>query len=71
MQARAIHVLADLVEVRRLGELHVDQRSAAELHAQRNVVPEQHGADSGDAEDQREGKEIPFLAKKIDVGITK
>jgi len=34
-------------------------------------MPEEYGRESGDAEDQREGKEIPFLAKEIDVGITK
>ena len=69
VQTGAVHVGANLVEVRRLRELDVDQRAAAELNAQRNVVPEQHGEDSGDAEDQREGKEVPFLAQKVDVGV--
>jgi hypothetical protein len=61
----------DLIKVRRLRELHVDQGSTTELNAQRNAMPEENGRKSGDAEDQREGKEIPFLAKEIDVGITK
>ena len=66
-----IHLLADLVEVRRLRELHIDQGSPAELNTQRNAMPEEDGRKSGDAEDQREGKEVPLLAKEIDVGITK
>ena len=71
VQSGAVHVRANLVKVRRLRELHVDQGSATELNAQRNMVPEQHGEDSGNAEDQREGKEIPFLAKKVDIGVSK
>jgi hypothetical protein len=34
-------------------------------------VPEKHRQDAGYAEDQRKGEEIPFLAEKIYVGITK
>jgi hypothetical protein len=32
-------------------------------------MPEQHGHDAGDAEDKREGKEVPFLAQEIDIRI--
>ena len=71
VQAGAVHVVANLVEIGRLRELDVDQRAAAEVHTQRNVMPEQHGTDAGDAEDQREGKEIPLLAEEIDIGIAK
>jgi hypothetical protein len=35
------------------------------------VVPEQHGKQARDAEDQRKGEKIPFLSEKIDVGIAK
>jgi hypothetical protein len=35
------------------------------------VVPEQHGQNTGHAEHQREGEEIPFLAQKIYVRILK
>jgi hypothetical protein len=34
-------------------------------------VPEEHGEDAGHAEDQREAKEVPLLAQKIDICITK
>ena len=71
VQPGLVQLLPDMVEVRRLRELHIDQRAAAKLHAQRNVVPEQHGTDSGDAEDQREGEKVPLLAQEIDIGIAK
>jgi hypothetical protein len=35
------------------------------------VVPEQHGKQARNAEDQRKGEKIPFLSEKIDVGIAK
>jgi hypothetical protein len=34
-------------------------------------MPEQHGKYAGHAEDQRESEEVPLLAEKIYVGITK
>ena len=52
MQPDAIHVVTNLVQVWGLRELDIDQRAAAELYAQRDVVPEQHGTDSGDAKHQ-------------------
>jgi hypothetical protein len=34
-------------------------------------VPEEHGANPSHAEYQRKGKEVPFLAQKIDISIAK
>jgi hypothetical protein len=34
-------------------------------------VPKRHGQDSRDAEDQREGEEIPLLPQEIDICIPK
>src|SRR5438128_12611694 len=52
-------------------ELHVDQSSTAEVYAQRNAMPEQHGKHSRHAEHQRKGEKIPLLAEKVDVGLFK
>src|SRR5208283_3572453 len=71
MQSRAVHVATDLFEIRSLSELDINQRAAAELDAQRNTVPKENRAQSGNAEDQRKSKEVPLLAQKIDVGIAK
>src|ERR1700687_223853 len=70
-QAGMIQLGADRVFVRRVRELHINQRSAAEVYSPRNVVPEQHGKQARDAEDQRKGKKIPLLSEKIDIGIAK
>jgi hypothetical protein len=35
------------------------------------VVPEQHGQDARNTEDQRKGEEVPLLPKKIDVDVMK
>src|ERR1700751_2803088 len=51
--------------------LQVNQRSGAEIDAQRKTMPEQHRADARYAEYQREGDEIPLLAQEIDIRITK
>src|SRR5271165_708698 len=71
MQSGAVHVATNLFEIRSLSELDINQRATAELYAQRNAVPKENRAQSGDAEDQRKGKEVPLLAQKIDVGIAK
>jgi hypothetical protein len=34
-------------------------------------MPEKDRQQTGDAEQQRKGKEVPLLAQEIDVGITK
>jgi hypothetical protein len=34
-------------------------------------MPKRHGKQSGHAENQREGKEVPLFPEKIDVGILK
>jgi hypothetical protein len=34
-------------------------------------MPEEHGSDAGDGEDQREGEKEPLLAKEIDIGAAK
>jgi hypothetical protein len=34
-------------------------------------MPEQHGKDTGHAEDERESEEVPLLAEKIYVWISK
>ena len=70
-QARARQFRMDSRRVGRMRILHVHQRPAAEVHAQRNAVPEQHGNNSRHAEDQRKGEKIPLLAEKIDVRIFK
>ena len=55
--------------------LHIDQRAATEVDAQRNGDPvartKPHGHQPGDGEDQRKGEEVPFLPKKIDVCVFK
>ena len=55
----------------RIGELHVHERAAAEIDAQRNAVPEEHRQNAGRAEDQGEGQEVPLLAQEIDIGVAK
>ena len=70
-QASTIQIRADRVHVRRVRELHIDQRSAAEIDAPRDVVPEQHGKYARHAEDQRKGEKVPLLAEKIDVDVMK
>ena len=62
---------ADLSVIRRMGELYGNDGTAAEVDAQRNAMPEEHGENAGHAEDQREREEVPFLTKKIDVCIAK
>ncbi len=52
LQSCAVHGMPDLVEVRSLRKLDVHQRAAAELHAQRNAMPEENGQQAGNAEDQ-------------------
>ena len=71
VDARAIRSSANLVDVRRLVKLHVDQRSALEVHPERNAVPEQHRQQAGHAENQREAEEVPLFTKPIDIYITK
>jgi hypothetical protein len=34
-------------------------------------VPERHGQNPGDTEDQREGQEVPFLPEEVDICILK
>jgi hypothetical protein len=51
--------------------LDINQSAAAEVDAQWNAMPEQHRENSRGAEDQREGNEVPLLAKKVDIRITK
>ena len=71
VQAGAIHGGAHRVVVGRVRELHVHQRSAAEINAPRDAMPEQHGKQSRNAENQRKGEKVPLLAQKIYVGIAK
>jgi hypothetical protein len=52
-------------------EPHIHQSPATKIHAPWNVVPEQHGKQARNTEDQREGKEVPLLPKKIDVDAMK
>src|SRR5450759_2597246 len=54
-----------------MGVLDVDQRAAAEVHTQRDTMPERHGTHSRDAEDQREGQEVPLFPEEIDVCVSK
>ena len=71
MQADAVQRCSDCAVIGWMRELHSHQRPAAKIHAPRDSVPEQHGEHARNAEDQREGEKVPFLAKKIDVGIAK
>src|ERR1700716_424596 len=57
--------------IRRVRVLHIDQRSATEVHTQRDAMPERHGKHSGNAEDQREGQEVPLFPEEIDVCVSK
>ena len=61
MDAGAVHSLADAVGVWRLLELNVDQGAAAKVDSQLDVMPKQNRQNSGYAEDQREGKEVPLF----------
>src|SRR5262249_30957070 len=61
-QARSVQVGANLVDVRRGGKTDISVGATAEVHAQRDVVPEQHREYAGDAEDEREAEEMPLLA---------
>src|SRR5438552_13991710 len=52
-------------------EPDINQGAATEINSQWDAMPERHGKNSRYAEDQRKGDEIPLLAKKIYVRITK
>jgi hypothetical protein len=54
-----------------VGKLDFDQRASAKVNPQRNAMPEQHGKDTGHADDERESEEVPLLAEKIYVWISK
>jgi hypothetical protein len=71
MQTGAIKGAADFGVIRLISKLEVHKRAATEINTQRNLVPEEHGEDAGHAEDQREAEEVPLLAQKIDICITK
>jgi hypothetical protein len=34
-------------------------------------MPEKHGSDAGQGEDQREREKKPLLAEEVDIGVTK
>src|ERR1700694_2183605 len=69
-QAGALDLRMDGARIRRVCILHLDQRSATEVHTQRDAMPERHGKHSGNAEDQREGQEVPLFPEEIDVCIS-
>ncbi len=71
LQAGAIQFGANGIHVGLLGELNVHDGAAAEIDAERNVMPEQHGSDAGEGEDQRESEKVPLLAKEVDICATK
>src|SRR5208283_339038 len=71
LQAGALDLRVDGGRIGSMRVLHVDQRPAAEVDAQRDAVPERHGKHSSHAEDQREGQEVPLLPKEIDVRVSK
>jgi hypothetical protein len=50
-------------------KLHVHQGAPAEIDPEWKPVPEKQREQAGHAEDQGEGKEVPFLAQEIDVRI--
>ena len=62
LQANAIQVATNFVEVGRLRELDVSVGAAAKINPERNTVPGNHRNDAGDAEDEREAEEVPLLA---------
>src|SRR5215469_11247799 len=75
-QTGTIHVGAHCLQIRRARELHVDQGAAAEVDSpgKRSSGPspsKPHGNETRDTEDQRESKEVPLLAEKIDVDVMK
>ena len=59
------------VLVGRMGKLNIDERPTTEVDSPRNVVPEQHGKQARNAEDQRKGEKIPLFSQKIYIGIAK
>ncbi len=71
VDAGTVGRLANSVRVRRLLKLDIDQRAAAEIDAQIDVVPEQNREDARHAEDQRKGEEVPLLPQPIDVNAMK
>jgi hypothetical protein len=71
LEPGTIHGTANLTEVGSIGELHVHQRAALEVHSEGNTVPEENREQPSNAEDQGEGKKIPLLAQEIDISVTK
>jgi len=45
--------------------------AALEVHVQRQMVPEKKAEHARDAKQQREGEEVPLLAKPVDINATK
>ena len=71
VQSHAIHCGPNRVLVRSVRKLDGYEGPTTKIHAPRDAMPEQHGKHARDAEHQREGEKVPFLAKKIYVGIAK
>src|ERR1700722_12372227 len=69
--AGLVHRRTDAVGGRRGVELHVDQRAALEVDAQRNAVPEENRQQAGHTENEREAEEIPFLPQPVDLYVVK
>ena len=59
------------IDVRLMVELDPHLRTALEVHVQRQMMPEEKAQQARHAEEQREGEEVPFLAKPIDINATK
>src|ERR1700722_2265155 len=69
--ASLVHRRTDAIGRRRSVELHVDQRAALEVDAQRNAVPEENGQQASHTENEREAEEIPLLPQPVDLYVVK
>ena len=71
VQSGAVHGGANGIVIRRLGKLHIDQRAAAEIHALRNAVPEQHGEQPATLKTSEKARKYHFLPRKSMFGLRK
>src|SRR5260221_4081970 len=71
VQSSLVQGCADRLFVRLIHELHLNVSASAKIQTERDSVPEEHGKNAGNAEDQREAEEVPLFAEKIYVRIAK
>src|SRR5262249_29695761 len=71
VQADTVHFGPYRIGIRRVRVSHIHQGSATELDAPVDAVPKDHREHASDTETERKRDEVPLLAEKVDVRISK